>query len=140
MKPTFSELQERRKLLLSKHEEELRELDAQITLAARADGFKWQPLDAPGRKDPAMSSLKKAFHAEMRAEAIKRGWFKEGVRGRGKPDVERVRLLKKSEELSASQGKTITPADVARMEAAEKTRRTLERLKASSDGKIKAKR
>jgi hypothetical protein len=114
---SFEEFVTARKALLTRHAEELADLDQLVTQAAKREGFHWAPLNE--RRRPGMAKAKQAFHDRNRAEAIDKGY----LRPDGSPDLERLRLEKKAAGLGIS-----VPA-LVRLEANEKAKRAQEKFK-----------
>src|SRR5271163_1418003 len=81
----------KREALIARHAEELAKADADVSREQLKLGL--GPFQPTGRRrDVAMSKLKSEFHAEMRKAAEAKGYYKMSGRGRGRPDVERLRL------------------------------------------------
>lgn len=112
----------RREKLVAEHAEQLAAVDAEIAREMLVLGM--GEYRAPGQpKKVLMSEVKKQQHAEVRAEAVRRGWFHTTGRKKGQPDVERVRLHRKAEALG------ISVEALAKREAEAKVKKLSEKLK-----------
>lgn len=132
---SFDDLLAKRIQFLREREEQLADLESEIRAAALAKGFTWNPVstNGPGKpiKNNAMAETKRQQHAEIRAEAVRRGWFHTEGRRKGQPDTERVRLHRKA----AKEGLTVEA--LRAKEAAENLKRMAARVKDVKNGKVR---